>query len=104
MTQSDFPLPLDGGCRCGTVRYQVTSAPAFIFACHCTDCRQLTAGAFSIGMPVPKEGLRSPPASRESGPKIADSGKPSHQYWCPILPWLDAHDCGGFARDGDRKG
>jgi hypothetical protein len=84
MKQSDFPLPLNGGCRCGTVRYRVTSAPAFIFACHCTDCRRLTAGAFSIGMPVPKEGFAVTAGDPRVWTKIADSGKPSHQYWCPI--------------------
>lgn len=82
MAQTDFPLPLDGGCRCGAVRYRVASAPAFIFACHCTDCRQLTSGAFAIGMPVPREGFDLVAGEPKVWTKIADSGKPSHQYWC----------------------
>ena len=30
MAQAGFPLPLDGGCRCGAIRYRVTGVPAFI--------------------------------------------------------------------------
>ena len=36
MGQSDFLLPLDGGCCCGAIRCRVTDRPAFTFACHCT--------------------------------------------------------------------
>ncbi len=57
MAQAGFLLPLDGGCRCGAIRYRVTGMPAFTFACHCTDCRQLTASAFSIGLAVPEDGF-----------------------------------------------
>ncbi len=82
MDDAAFPLPLDGGCRCGAVRYRITAAPTFVFACHCTDCRQLTASAFSVGMPVPKEGFAVIAGEPRSWTKIADSGLPSHQYWC----------------------
>ena len=82
MTPSSFPLPLDGGCRCGAVRYRVTRDPLFVFACHCTDCRQLTAGAFSLGMPVPRDGFAVLAGEPRRWTKTADSGKPSHQFWC----------------------
>ena len=84
MAQAEFPLPLDGGCRCGAIRYRVTGAPAFTFACHCTDCRQLTASAFSIGLVVPEDAFKVIDGEPRIWTKIADSGKPSHQYWCAI--------------------
>lgn len=84
MAEPDFPLPLEGGCRCGAIRYRITGAPAFPFACHCTDCRQLTAGAFSIGLAVPEAGFAVVDGEPRSWTKIADSGKPSHQYWCAV--------------------
>jgi hypothetical protein len=46
----------EGGCFCGTVRYRITADPLFGFACHCTDCQQLTASAFSLGLAVPAGG------------------------------------------------
>ena len=83
----DFPLPLEGGCRCGRLRYRVTAAPRFIFACHCTDCQRMSASAFALGMVVEEAGF-----TIESAPhrwtKTGSSGKPSHQFTCP--------DCAGW--------
>ena len=84
MAQAGFPLPLNGGCRCGAIRYRVNGVPAFTFACHCTDCRQLTASAFSIGLAVPDAGFAVIGGQPRMWTKIADSGKPSHQYWCAV--------------------
>ena len=80
MAQADFPPPLDGGCRCGAIRFRVTGVPAFTFACHCTDCRQLTASAFSIGLAVPEDGFVVIDGEPRTWTKAADSGKPSYQY------------------------
>ena len=45
-------LPLNGGCVCGAVRYEVTTAPLTMFRCHCRDCQQSTGGAFLPGVLV----------------------------------------------------
>jgi hypothetical protein len=78
-----FQLPLEGGCRCRAMRYKVMEAPRFSFACHCTDCQQLTSGAFSLGLAVPAAGfvLDGSPHQWE---KIADSGGWSRQFTCPV--------------------
>jgi len=78
---SGFSLPLHGHCRCGQIRYRVTQAPRFIFACHCTDCQQLTGSAFSMGMVVPEAGfgLEGQPHSWE---KKGESGGWSRQFTC----------------------
>ena len=80
---TEFPLPLEGGCRCGRVRYRVNVAPRFIFACHCTDCQQLTSSAFSLGMVVPNAGFDLHLGEPRCWPKIGDSGNESRQYTCP---------------------
>lgn len=67
------PLPLEGGCRCGRVRFRVTAAPMMTSACHCTGCQRMTGSAYSLsamfaadafeliaGEPV-IGGLRAPP-------------------------------------------
>jgi len=73
---------MTGGCRCGAIRYDVTTAPLFVMACHCTDCQQQTSSAFSLGMPVDKDGfaLEGQPAVMT---KTADSGNESRAYRCP---------------------
>ena len=77
-----FPLPLEGACRCGQLRYQVTQAPLFTVACHCTDCQHLTSSAFSLGMAVPDEGFTAT-GETHLWEKTADSGGWSRQYTCP---------------------
>jgi hypothetical protein len=76
-------LPLAGGCRCHMVRYKVTELPLFSFACHCTDCQQLTSGAFSLGLAVPAAGFVLEGAPHQ-WQKIADSGGWSRQFTCPV--------------------
>lgn len=35
--------PLQGGCQCGAVRYQVEAAPLLTALCHCSMCRRAHA-------------------------------------------------------------
>ena len=37
-----------GGCLCGAVRYQLTSAPKALVVCHCKDCQKQAGSAFSV--------------------------------------------------------
>ena len=48
-------LPLDGGCHCGGVRYQVTARPLAVNACHCGDCKRLAGAPFGLYLHVPRE-------------------------------------------------
>ncbi len=82
MTDSKgFPETLQGQCRCGVISYRITGAPKFSFACHCTDCQQLTSSAFSMGLAVDKAHfeLKGEP---HSWTKIGSSGEESRQYTC----------------------
>lgn len=36
-------VPIEGGCRCGRVRFQIASAPIITMACHCTVTGNATA-------------------------------------------------------------
>lgn len=35
---------LEGGCRCGAIRYRISGAPSYVGNCHCDDCRRATGG------------------------------------------------------------
>jgi len=50
-------LPMEGGCRCGQVRFRITAPPILTMACHCTGCQQMSASAFSLSAAVPSEGF-----------------------------------------------
>ncbi|TPG20365.1 GFA family protein [Sphingomonas koreensis] len=82
---TDFPLPLDGGCFCGALRYRISAAPLFTLACHCTDCRQMTASAYSLGLVVRRDGF-AVAADIQPRPldKRADSGGTSTRFVCPL--------------------
>ncbi len=84
-----FGLPWAGGCHCGLARYRVDEAPKFIFACHCTDCQQLSASAFAIGMLLPAKGVVWADCDLAEYAKTADSGVISRQYSCRACgTWL----------------
>lgn len=44
---SSVPVPLDGGCACGVVRYRMLDRPMFVHCCHCTRCQRETGGPFA---------------------------------------------------------
>ena len=45
-------FPIEGGCRCGRVRFHLDGAPWIESACHCRGCQQMTASAFSTTLTV----------------------------------------------------
>ena len=50
-------LPLQGGCQCGAIRFEVSENPLTLYACHCTSCQQQTSSAFGLSMLVPRDGF-----------------------------------------------
>jgi hypothetical protein len=47
--------PLQGGCLCGAVRFEITSAFLSAGYCHCTHCQRRTGTASSANGRVPQE-------------------------------------------------
>jgi len=45
---------IEGGCRCGEIRYRATAAPYATSLCHCRSCR-LSAGAPSVAWVIFRE-------------------------------------------------
>jgi hypothetical protein len=35
-----MPVPIEGGCLCGAIRYRVEGRPSSISICHCQSCRR----------------------------------------------------------------
>ncbi len=48
----------EGGCQCGTVRYQCPNQPLKLYVCHCLECRHQSASAFGISYIVARSDLQ----------------------------------------------
>ncbi|MDJ0865374.1 MAG: GFA family protein [Myxococcota bacterium] len=52
-----IPLPCEGGCVCGRVRYRLLEDPLELHVCHCTDCQSITGSAFVMTASVRRQSL-----------------------------------------------
>jgi hypothetical protein len=50
--------PLEGGCLCGAVRFEITAPFISAGYCHCTHCQRRTGTGSSANGRVPQEGFR----------------------------------------------
>ena len=76
---------MEGGCRCGQTRLQVSAPPLLASACHCTGCQRMTASAFSLTLTVPSEGF----AVTAGEPVIGGLHGATRHYFCPhCMSWL----------------
>ncbi len=51
-------LPIEGGCQCGALRYEVVAPPVMIYACHCTNCQRIAGSAFGLPAAILEDSLR----------------------------------------------
>ena len=49
--------PYLGNCLCGQIKFQLSSEPLTLYACHCTDCQRRSGGALLLSMWVHRESL-----------------------------------------------
>ena len=78
---------LQGGCLCGTVRYEWRGTELSASYCHCPDCRKATGGPYTVGVGVDAAGLTIRSGQTKGYTKIADSGREITREFCP--------ECGG---------
>jgi len=75
-------LPWDGGCRCGNIRFRITSLPLLTMACHCTGCQTMSASAFSLSMAIPADGFTVIKGDPVIGGLHGDISRHHHCDWC----------------------
>ena len=77
-------MTIEGGCRCGAVRYMLTlDGLPLTYACHCSDCQTWSGSAFS------QQALVAEAAIEASGPitifeLTSPNGRISRQRMCEI--------------------
>ena len=78
-----MPIPFEGGCHCGAVRYVCSEEPTTVVNCHCGDCQQIAGSAFITGVLVP-EGSVTVNGELKNYKVKADSGNGVTRNFCPI--------------------
>ncbi len=77
-----MPVPFEGGCHCGAVRYVCSEEPITFVNCHCGDCQKIAGSAFITGVLVP-EGSVKINGELKSYKVEADSGNSIKRKFCP---------------------
>lgn len=79
-------LPVEGGCRCGQVRFRISAPPLLTMACHCTGCQRMTASAFSLSAAIPTQAFEVIAGEPVIG---GLHGADVHHYFCPrCMSWM----------------
>lgn len=76
-------FPLQGGCDCRAVRYQMETNPLFVHCCHCRWCQRESGASFALNAMVEAERV----TLLEGAPEVVDtpsaSGKGQKIARCP---------------------
>jgi hypothetical protein len=76
---------IEGGCRCGRVRYRATvDGWPRVYACHCLDCQTWSGSAFSLQFILPEDRLEVTGAPQIFELTSPASGRTSRQRACPV--------------------
>jgi len=72
---------IEGGCRCGAIRYRLATGPVAARQCWCRDCQYWACGNASVNLIVPRAALQveGTPLHYES---VADSGHHMRRSFC----------------------
>lgn len=72
---------IEGGCRCGAIRYRLGADPVAVRMCWCRDCQHWACGNASVNLIVRRDALRvdGTPSAYES---LADSGHHMRRAFC----------------------
>ena len=77
-----MPVPFEGGCRCGAVRYVCNSEPAMTAHCHCRDCQYSSGGPQATIVMVPEDSVTITGAVK-GYTLTGDSGSSVTRQFCP---------------------
>jgi hypothetical protein len=74
--------PVEGGCRCGRVRFRLTGPPLIEMACHCRGCQRMSASAFSTTLIMASAHFALLQGETEVGGIHGDQVHHHHCPWC----------------------
>jgi hypothetical protein len=94
-------FPLQGGCTCGAVRYQMTTRPLFVHCCHCRWCQRETGAAFALNAMIEADRVILLQGEVEVVNTPSNSGKGQKIARCPacrIALWSNYAGAGDAVR------
>jgi len=100
MTGADA-FPLEGGCTCRAVRYQMISAPLFVHCCHCRWCQRETGASFALNAMIEADRVVVLSGEPEVVATPSNSGKGQKIIRCPtcrIALWSNYAGAGDAVR------
>ena len=74
---------IEGGCRCGEIRYRVPREPAFQLLCYCTDCQTISGAGGYAAYGVPLDSIELVAGDPSRFDVQADSGRTNSRRFCP---------------------
>ena len=78
-----IPFPIEGGCGCRQIRYQLTAKPLFVHCCHCRWCQRESGSAFALNAMIEADQVHLLSGEPEIINTPTESGKGQHIARCP---------------------
>ncbi|WKD49671.1 GFA family protein [Microbulbifer spongiae] len=89
--------PLQGGCTCGKIRYQIETRPLFTHCCHCTWCQRETGSAFVLNAMIEADRVTLLQGDPQCFVTPSNSGK-GQKIWrcgsCHVALWSNYFGAG----------
>ena len=75
-------LPLEGGCQCRALRYEISAPPLMLYCCHCTNCQKITGSAFVVSATLDEGSFSFVKGTPMKTTWVSDSGKNRYGLFC----------------------
>jgi hypothetical protein len=75
-------FPVEGGCQCRAVRYQLIAPPLGVYNCHCRDCQRASGATHTISMFMRRGDVVLLRGALVAYDKAADSGRTVRSCGC----------------------
>lgn len=75
--------PIEGGCDCRAVRYQMMSPPLFVHCCHCRWCQRESGASFALNAMIEADRVTLLAGAPEVVDTPSASGKGQKILRCP---------------------
>lgn len=84
-------LPIEGGCQCGALRYEIVAPPLMIYACHCANCQRIAGSAFGLAATIMEDSLRFTSGKPQTVTWTSDSRNERYGTFCGACGCRIAH-------------
>ena len=76
-------MKIEGGCHCGSIKFEADVDPGTASICHCTDCQTLTGSAYRTNVRTNQGGFKLLSGQPKIYIKTAESGNKRAHGFCP---------------------